>query len=76
MIKNIRYKYKRIARDTKNKSKDIENTIQKRGEKIMKMKQKNTTIKLNGGITLIALVITIIVLLILARSSNSHTNRR
>lgn len=32
----------------------------------MKMKQKNTTGKLNVGITLIALVITIIVLLILA----------
>ena len=32
--------------------------------------------KTNNGITLIALVITIIVLLILARSSNKHINRR
>lgn len=34
LIKNIRYNRKRITGDTKNKSKDIENTIQKRGEKI------------------------------------------
>jgi hypothetical protein len=42
MIKNIRYKYKRITRNTKNKSKDIENNKQKRGEKI---KYENETKK-------------------------------
>jgi len=39
-------------------------------------KSKEKKILKNSGITLIALVITIIVLLILARSNNSHINRR
>ena len=41
-----------------------------------KMKQKERKRLSNKGITLIALVITIIVLLILARSINCYVNRR
>jgi len=42
------------------------------------MKNFNLKTKANDtkGITLVALVVTIIVLLILARSNNSHINRR
>ena len=41
-----------------------------------KMKQKERKRLSNKGITLIALVITIIVLLILARSKHCYVNRR
>ena len=38
-------------------------------------KDANTKKKLNKGITLVALVVTIVVLLILARSFNHNVNR-
>ena len=49
-----------------------------KGKKIIKGRRmyKMTNLKSKKGITLIALVITIIVLLILARSINCYVNRR
>ena len=40
-----------------------------------RMKEKEKSLKSNKAITLIALVITVIVLLILARSNSCHANR-
>ncbi len=58
------------GKQKKNESLEINLNSNLCSEQFIKM------IKRNGGITLIALVITIIVLLILARSSSSKFNRR
>lgn len=60
----------------KTKEREEKSKMKKKLEKTNEGKRVKNMIKSNKGITLIALVITIIVLLILARSDNCYVNRR